>query len=152
MTDYQVFELGDLALQGGATLPDARIVYKTYGKLNDDRSNAILYPTSYSARHSDIEWLIGADKVLDPSRYFIVIPNMFTNGLSSSPSNWRDGRNSGAPGAFPHVTVADNVFAQRRLLTEALAVDRLALVYGWSMPATAAGGCKQGVLDGRRLR
>ncbi len=127
MTGHRVFELGDLALRGGGTLPDARLVYKTYGKLNDDKSNAILYPTSYSAQHGDIDWLIGADRVLDPSRYFIVIPNMFTNGLSSSPSN------AGAPGGFPDITVADNVHAQRRLLTEALGIDRLALVYGWSM-------------------
>jgi homoserine O-acetyltransferase len=130
MTGHRVFELGDLALQGGATLPQARIVYQTYGTLNDDRSNVILYPTSYSAQHSDIEWLIGAEGVLDPSRYFIVIPNMFTNGLSSSPST---AGNSGAPGNFPDITVADNVRAQRRLLSEALGIDRLALVYGWSM-------------------
>jgi homoserine O-acetyltransferase len=127
MTDHQVFDFGDLALQSGASLPGARIVYKTYGTLNGERSNAILYPTSYSAQHTDIEWLIGPDKVLDPSRYFIVIPNMFTNGLSSSPSN------TGAPGTFPNITVADNVHAQRRLLTEALGIDRVALVYGWSM-------------------
>ncbi len=126
-TDHRVFELGDLALQGGGTLRDARIVYKTYGSLNDDKSNAILYPTSYSAQHGDIDWLIGAGRVLDPTGYFIVIPNMFTNGLSSSPSNAR------APGGFPDVTIADNVHAQRRLLTEALGIDRLALVYGWSM-------------------
>ena len=130
MTDHQVFELGDLALQGGATLPDARLAYKTYGRLNDDKSNVILYPTSYSAQHGDIDWLIGADRVLDPSRYFIVIPNMFTNGLSSSPSN-TVGPNG--PGGFPGITVADNVHAQRRLLSEALGIDRLALVYGWSM-------------------
>ncbi len=39
----------------------------------------------------------------------------------------------GGPGSFPGITVADNVHAQRRLLTEALGVERLALVYGWSM-------------------
>ena len=127
MTDHHVFELGDLALHGGGTLKDARLVYQTYGRLDEDQSNAILYPTSYSAQHGDIDWLIGADRVLDPTRYFIVIPNMFTNGLSSSPSNAR------APGGFPDITVADNVHAQRRLLTEALGIDRLALVYGWSM-------------------
>ena len=129
-TGHRVFGLGDLMLQGGATLPAARIAYKTYGRLNEDRSNAILYPTSYSAQHSDIEWLIGEDGVLDPSCYFIVIPNMFTNGLSSSPSNTEM---PGGPGSFPGITVADNVHAQRRLLTEALGVERLALVYGWSM-------------------
>ncbi len=78
--------------------------------------------------------------MLDPGRYFIVIPNMFTNGLSSSPSNtprsgntaMPNGPGSG-PGSFPNITVADNVRAQRRLLTEALGIERLALVYGWSM-------------------
>jgi homoserine O-acetyltransferase len=130
VNDHQVFELGDLALQSGATLPDARLVHKTYGKLNVDKSNAILYPTSYSAQHSDIEWLIGEDGVLDPSRYFIVIPNMFTNGLSSSPSHTKI---PGGSGGFPDITIADNVHAQRRLLTEGFGIDRLALVYGWSM-------------------
>ena len=62
MTDPQVFELGDLALQGGGTLANAQLVYKTYGKLDQDKSNAILYPTSYSAQHGDIEWLIGEDR------------------------------------------------------------------------------------------
>ncbi len=135
MTGHRMFELGDLALQGGATLPAARIAYKTYGRLNENRSNSILYPTSYSAQHSDIEWLIGADAVLDPTRYFIIIPNMFTNGLSSSPSNTEmPGTPGGLPqGGFPNVTIADNVHAQRRLLTEALGVAHLALVYGWSM-------------------
>lgn len=130
MTDHRVFELGDLALQGGMTLRDARIAYKTYGTLNAERSNAILYPTSYGAQHGDTEWLIGEDGVLDPTRYFIVIPNMFTNGLSSSPSHARPPYDRGR---FPGVTVTDNVRAQRRLLREALGIDRLALVYGWSM-------------------
>jgi homoserine O-acetyltransferase len=44
MTGHRVFERGDLALQGGATLPAARIAYKTYGHLNEDRSNSILHP------------------------------------------------------------------------------------------------------------
>src|SRR3546814_20999338 len=86
MNEPALFRLGDFRLQKGMTLKDARIVYRTYGKLNADRSNAILYPTSYAAHHTDIEWLIGEGRVLDPERWFVVIPNMFGNGLSSSPS------------------------------------------------------------------
>ena len=57
--DYDVFDLGPLALTGGMTVPDAKLAYKTYGSLNADKSNAIVYPTWYSGRHWDNEWLIG---------------------------------------------------------------------------------------------
>jgi homoserine O-acetyltransferase len=125
-----VFEAGDVVLQSGITLRGAKLVYKTYGTLAPDRGNVILYPTSYSAQHSDIEWLIGPDRVLDPARYFIVIANMFTNGLSTSPSNVATPFDRGR---FPLVTVTDNVRVQHRLLTELFGVTRLAMVYGWSM-------------------
>ena len=64
--DYEVFDLGDFTLQHGATLREAKLAYKTYGELNADRSNAIVYPTWYSGRHWDNEWLIGAGMALDP--------------------------------------------------------------------------------------
>jgi homoserine O-acetyltransferase len=125
-----VFECGDVLLQRGGTLKNARIVYKTFGTLSAKRDNVILYPTSYSAHHTDIEWLVAPEHCLDPSRYFIVIPNMFTNGLSTSPSNY--------DGEFPQVTTYDNVTQQRRLLNEVFGVDRLKMVYGWSMGAQQA--------------
>lgn len=127
MPDSQVFPIPDFRLQCGAALPEARLVYATYGTLNRDRSNAILYPTSYGAQHVDIDWLIGPDKILDSSRYFIVIPNMFGNGLSTSPSTLPEGTR------FPAVTHVDNAAAQFRLLTERLGIEQLALAYGWSM-------------------
>ena len=133
-TSEGVFECGDLALQRGGTLKGARIVYKTFGTLSPKRDNVILYPTSYSAHHTDIEWLVKVEHCLDPSRYFIVIPNMFTNGLSTSPSNY-DQRHGGE---FPQVTTYDNVTQQRRLLNELFGVDRLKMVYGWSMGAQQA--------------
>lgn len=129
------FALGDFVLQGGMTLRGAQLRYKTYGTLAPDKSNVIVYPTSFSAQHPDIEWLIGADRILDPGRFFVVIPNMFGNGLSSSPSN------QGAPydkGRFPAITSFDNIMAQRRLMTEEFGVDRIKLVYGWSMGAQQA--------------
>ena len=87
MVDYEVFDLGDVRLRMGATLRDAKLAYKTYGELNQDRSNAVVYPTWYSGQHYDNEWLIGEGMALDPARYFIIVPNMLGNGLSSSPSN-----------------------------------------------------------------
>lgn len=76
-----------MVLQSGLTYRGARLAYKTYGTLNEQRSNAIVYCTSYAAHHTDIEFMIARGAALDPSKYFIIIPNMFGNGLSSSPSN-----------------------------------------------------------------
>lgn len=124
------FDLGDFALLSGARIVGARLSWKTHGTLSPARDNVVLYPTSYSARHPDLEWLIGPDGILDPTRWFVVIPDMFGNGLSSSPSNTPD---------YPDpVTAWDNVEAQRRLLGERFGIDRLACVYGWSMGAQQA--------------
>jgi len=130
MSDYRIYELGDVVLQSGMTFRGAFLAYKTYGALNADKSNAIVYPTSYGAQHYDTEWLIREGWALDPRKYFIVIPNMFGNGLSTSPSN--------APppydrGRYPHFTMYDNVVLQQRLLREALGIERVRLAVGFSM-------------------
>lgn len=132
---YETFELTDFTLQRGVTLPRAEIAYRTYGRLAGDRSNVILYPTSYSGQHTDIEWLIEPGRILDPSEWFIVIPNMFTNGLSTSPSNLAP---PFGPDRSPVFTHWDNVHAQRRLLAEVFGIEKLALAYGWSMGAQQA--------------
>jgi len=114
----------------GSALAKARLSWKAHGTLSPARDNVIVYPTSYSARHPDLEWLIGPDKILDPTRWFIVIADMFGNGLSSSPSNTPD---------YPTlVTVADNVQAQHTALRSLFGIERVACVYGWSMGALQA--------------
>lgn len=129
-SEYQEFVIPDFRLQSGIVLDEAVLAYKTYGSLNRDRSNVILYPTSYGAQHMDIDWLVGPDRILDSSKYFVVIPNMFGNGLSSSPSNFPSSLVGPRIPLFTHV---DNLAAQRRMLSEVFDIDRLALVYGWSM-------------------
>jgi homoserine O-acetyltransferase len=130
MIDYETFDLGHTKLSCGVTVPSLHLAYKVYGQLNAQKSNLILYPTSYGAQHSDIDWLIGPECVLDPERYCIVIPNQLGNGLSSSPSTLADPFTHGRAPAFSHL---DNVAAQERLLREGLGVERTALIYGWSM-------------------
>lgn len=130
--DYEIFELGDFALQNGAMLRDAKLAYKTFGTLNAAGDNAIVYPTWYSGQHYDNEWLVGQGMALDPDRYFIIIPNMFGNGLSSSPSNTPEPYNAAR---FPKVTAYDNVRAQHRLVTEHFGISHLRMVTGWSMGA-----------------
>ena len=60
MSDYSVFEAGDVVLQSGLTYRSARLAYKTFGTLNAAKSNVIVYPTSFGAQHPDLEWQIGA--------------------------------------------------------------------------------------------
>ncbi len=135
MTSYETFNAGDVTLQSGTVLPAVRLAYRTYGRLNAARDNAIVFPTHYSGTHDSNAWLIGPGMALDPERYCIVVPNMIGNGLSSSPSN------TPAPydgPRFPLVTVRDNVLLQQRLVTERFGVTTLALVTGHSMGAQQA--------------
>lgn len=132
MADYEIFELGNPVLQSGATLRGAKLAYKTYGTLNIAKDNAIVFPTFFGGQHTANEMIIGEGKALDPSKYFIVIPNMLGNGLSSSPSNTPPPYGQAR---FPGVTVHDNVMLQHRLMTEKLGVEKIAMVTGWSMGA-----------------
>jgi homoserine O-acetyltransferase len=132
VSDYDVFELGDLPLQSGEVLRDAKLAYEAYGTLDDDRSNAVVFPTAYGGTHRDNAWLIGPGLPLDPERYFIVCVNLFGGGLSSSPSNTSGAQHGHA---FPHLTVYDNVEAQRRLVLEHFGAREIALVLGFSMGA-----------------
>lgn len=133
--DHQVFDAGHVALQSGRTFRNMSLAYKTFGTLNADKSNVIVYPTSYGAQHHDTQFMVGEGAALDPSRYFIVIPNLFGNGLSSSPSNtpWPD-----VGSRYPDVTCFDAVQVQRRMLAQLWGIEKVALVYGWSMGAMQA--------------
>ncbi|GIO12086.1 homoserine O-acetyltransferase [Cohnella xylanilytica] len=128
--DYDIFDLGDVTLQSGATLPGAFLAYKTYGRLNAKKDNVIVYPTAFGDQHVQNEWLIGEGMALDPQKYFIIVPNLLGNGLSSSPSNTPPPFDRAH---FPQVTIYDNVKFQHRLVTEKFGIRKIALVVGWSM-------------------
>ena len=130
MNDYSIFQAGNILLQSGRTLRNGQLAYKTYGALNAEKSNVILYMTSFAAHHNDVDWLIGAGKALDTEKYFVVVPNLFGNGLSSSPSNATEPQNGER---WPYLTIADNVNVQYRLLTQELGITSLELACGWSM-------------------
>jgi homoserine O-acetyltransferase/O-succinyltransferase len=130
--DYETFDLGSFVFQSGATLRDCRLAYKTYGALNMAKDNVIVFPTAYAGDHKENEPRIGPGKALDTDKYFIVVPQLFGNGLSSSPSNTPEPY--GGP-RFPKVTIYDNVIAQHRLMAEKFGVERIKLVTGCSMGA-----------------
>jgi homoserine O-acetyltransferase len=101
------------------------IVYAHYGKLAEAGDNCILILTYYTGTHASYMRMIGPGRALDPDKYFIVIPNMLGNGVSSSPSNHPH---------FTNASIAQNVACQHELL-KSLGVKSIALAYGWSMGA-----------------
>ena len=104
ISDYQSFQLGDFELQFGKKLPNAQIAYKTLGSLNADKSNVIILNHPVVGTHESAESinLDRENRAISPEKHFIIMPNKFGNGLSSSPSN------TSAPFAgssFPSVTI-----------------------------------------------
>src|SRR5947209_17504068 len=74
------FIIANFKTESGTTLPQARIVYGTYGHLNAARDNVVLLPSHYMATFHGYEWLIGPDKALDPAKLFLVATELFGNG------------------------------------------------------------------------
>jgi homoserine O-acetyltransferase len=129
---HEIFELGDFELERGGKLRGGKLAYKTFGTLNAAKDNAVLFPHMYSGTPKAMEVLLGEGMALDPKKYFVILPGQFGNGFSSSPSNTPP---PFGQGAFPKVTIGDDVRAQHRLATEKFGISSLQLVLGWSMGA-----------------
>jgi homoserine O-acetyltransferase len=129
------FVIHDFHTEGGATLPQARVVYGTYGHLNAAKDNVVLLPSHYMANLHGYEWLIGPERALDSSKLFLVATELFGNGSSSSPSNTPEPYHGPR---FPVMTIRDNVDAVHRLLIEELKVTHLRAIIGFSMGAQQA--------------
>jgi homoserine O-acetyltransferase/O-succinyltransferase len=129
------FLIANFKTESGVVLPEARVAYGTYGKLNAAKDNVVLLPSHYMADFHGYEWLIGTDKALDPTKLFLVATELFGNGNSSSPSNTPEPFHGPR---FPVTTIRDNVEAVHRLLTEELKITHLRAVVGFSMGAQQA--------------
>ncbi len=124
-------ELGDLVLENGQTIKDCRIGYRTFGRLNSGRTNAVLFPTWLAGTSEELVSLgfIGPGKLADTDRYFVIAVDALGNGVSSSPS--RSDKRSGP--AFPDFSIRDLVKTQHILLTRDLQLAGIHAVVGISM-------------------
>jgi len=137
------FVIRDFRFRSGETLPELKIRYHTLGAPKTDASgkvtNAvlILHGTGGTGRQflspQFAEVLFAPGGLLDPAKYFIILPDNIGHGGSSKPSDGQRMR-------FPKYDYADMVAAQRELVTKGLKVDRLRLLMGTSM------GCMHGFL------
>ncbi|HKT17577.1 MAG TPA: homoserine O-acetyltransferase [Stellaceae bacterium] len=134
-----------LPLDSGTALAPYAIAYQTYGKLNADRSNAILIchaltgdqyvaePHPITGKPGWWDVLAGPGKVLDTERYFLICTNVLGGCMGSSGPSEIDPA-TGKPWdlTFPVITIADMVRAQKQLIDH-LGIEQLFCVIGGSM-------------------
>lgn len=143
-SELKTVRFGELALDGGETLHDVDVAYECYGRLNDQKSNAILIVHAFTgdahaggvnAEGAPGWWsnMIGPGKAFDTGRYFVLCSNVLggcrgTTGPSSiDPAT---GKPYGM--SFPVITIGDMVRLQH-MLVESLGISKLLAVAGGSM-------------------
>jgi homoserine O-acetyltransferase len=132
----QTIEIGPLELEMGGRLPAVTIAYRTWGRLNEARDNAVIVLhalTGDSRAAGDGGWwepVIGPGRALDTDRTFVICSNILGGCQGSTGPAWTDPL-TGRPFAmrFPLITIGDMVNAQRRLV-EALGIAKLIAIGG----------------------
>ena len=134
-----------LVLDSGARIDNLEVAYKTYGTLNEDRSNAVLichaltldqHVASTHPTTGKPGWwstVVGPGLPLDPARYFIICANVVGGCMGTTgPSSINPATGEPWGLSFPVITIADMVRAQA-MLVEALGIAQLFCVVGGSM-------------------
>jgi len=135
----------EMVLESGRTLGPITLAYETYGKLNDNKTNAILilhafsgdaHAAGYQGGDDKPGWwdsVIGPGKAFDTNQYFVICSNII-GGCKGSTGPSSLNPTTGNPYAldFPFITIGDMVNAQRYLIDH-LGIERLLSVAGGSM-------------------
>jgi homoserine acetyltransferase len=122
-------DLGDFKLVSGEVLRNCRIGYRTFGKINGDRSNIVVFPTWAGGTTEELKANVGPGKLISDADYYVVLIDALANGVSSSPSNSTTQPHM----KFPKITVRDMVNTQHELLTRTLGIQHVKAVMGISM-------------------
>src|ERR1043165_802046 len=127
--EQQFANLGDFKLQNGGVIRNCRIGYRTFGTLNRDKSNAIVFLTWAGGTTEQLKSSIGPGRLIDSASYYVVAIDALSNGVSSSPSNSRLQPRM----RFPEFSLRDTVATQHELLTRVLDIHHVKAVVGISM-------------------
>jgi homoserine O-acetyltransferase len=125
----QFADLRACKLVSGRQIENCRLGYRTWGTLNADRSNAVLFPSWFSGTSGSLVGSVGPHGLVDPTKYFVITVDALGDGVSSSPSN---SATQHGPD-FPAITIQDMVNTEYRLVTETFAIRHLHAVMGISM-------------------
>ena len=139
-------ETGEFKLESGESLSDVTLAYESYGRLNEEKSNAIIIFHAlsgdahvagfHSGKDEKPGWwdsAVGPGRMFDTERYFVVCSNVL-GGCRGSTGPGSIDRRTGKPygGSFPLITIKDMVKAQASLLDH-LGIDRVLAAVGGSM-------------------
>ena len=127
--EQQFANIGDLKLQNGGVIRKCRVGYRTFGTLNGNKSNVVVFPTWAGGTTEQLAGSIGPGKLVDSTSLFVVAIDALSNGVSSSPSNSRLQPRM----RFPVFSLRDTVESQHELLTKVLKIDHVKAVLGISM-------------------
>mgnify|MGYP000438960156 CR=1 FL=1 len=116
--ERKFIKIGDLTLESGVVLPDITIAYQSWGRLNSDKSNAILINHALTGWSDVTKWwpqMVGPGLAFDSDKYFIICPNVIggCQGSTGPSSIAPDGKRYGS--RFPIITIRDMVRVQARL-------------------------------------
>lgn len=130
-SQQQFANIGTLELISGNTITNCTIGYRTFGKVNSDSSNVIIYPTWFEGTTENIARLIQKYSFIDTSKYYIIAIDALGNGVSTSPSNY----NVYKIKSLPEISIRDMVNSQYKLLTEIFKLKNIFAAVGGSLGA-----------------
>lgn len=133
-SQQQFAEIGTLDLISGESINKCNIGYRTYGKLNFDSSNVIIFPTWFEGTTENVGRLIEKYRFIDTTKFFIIAIDALGNGVSTSPSNYNIYKNK----SLPDITIRDMVNSQYKMLTEVFGFRDIFAVIGGSLGAMQA--------------
>ena len=125
-----------LPLESGEHLFEVRVAYRTWGRLNANRDNAIVICHALTGNADADTWwepLFGEGRTFDPDSHFIICSNVLGSCYGTTGATDIDPL-TGKPYAatFPQITVRDMVRVQAQLL-EFLGVESIESVIGGSL-------------------
>ncbi len=125
----QYASLGNFRLENGQVIKNLRMGYRTLGKLNAQKSNVVVMPTAFMGKTGGMLGEVGPGKLVDSSRYYVILIDALGNGVSSSPSNSKAQPRM----QFPQFNMRDMVNSQHQLLTRVLKLSHVHAIVGVSM-------------------
>ncbi len=128
-SEQKYANLGNFKLENGDTIFDCKVGYRTYGKLNEEKSNIVLFPTYFNGTSEANARNLGTGKLIDTSKYYVISIDAIGNGISTSPNNSVQQPNN----QFPYFTISDIVKSQYEALTKQLGINHLFCIIGGSM-------------------
>lgn len=120
--NIQIASIGAFRTKSGGIIKNCKIGYRTTGKLNNDKSNVILWIPWLTGKSNDLINIIPS--LMDTTGLYILAVDPLSNGESSSPSNTPN---------FPSISIQDMVKAEHDFLINNLKINHIKAVIGFSM-------------------